>query len=253
MLDQTPSVFPSDERTLEYLRSVGRKRDWRPIAAEEGAQYELHDEIDLSSLQPLIAKPPSPANVVLVREVAGANIYQAYIGSSAKPGFRDFAIAATIVRGREVHDRVSFDINPSSRHILQTLAEKGYLTELVAAGARTHQPGCNGCIAMGQAPAAGRISLRTVPRNFPGRSGTREDSVYLCSPETAAASPLKGGITDPRDLGISYERIKEPERFSTSNKPYSATNGRQALNGRHQPLHFLSVKTQTSTLARIKI
>jgi aconitate hydratase len=205
VLDQTPSVFPSDERTLEYLRSVGRKRDWRPIAAEEGAQYELHDEIDLSSLQPLVAKPPSPANVVLVREVAGADIYQAYIGSSAKPGFRDFAIAATIVRGREVHDRVSFDINPSSRHILQTLAEKGYLTELVAAGARAHQPGCNGC------------------------------------------------ITDPRDLGISYERIKEPERFSTSNKRYSATNGRQALNGRHQPLHFLSVKTQTSTLARIKI
>jgi len=98
----------------------------------------------------------------------------AYIGSSANPGFRDFAIAATIVRGHEVHDRVSFDINPSSRHILQTLADNGYLTELIAAGARTHQPGCNGCIGMGQAPAAGRISLRTVPRNFPGKGRDRK-------------------------------------------------------------------------------
>jgi len=198
-----------------YCR-VGREADWRPIAAEDGAQYDLHDEIDLSSLQPLIAKPSSPVDVVPVREVAGADIYQAYIGSSANPGFRDFAIAATIVRGHKVHDRVSFDINPSSRHILQTLADNGYLTALIAAGARTHQPGCNGCIGMGQAPAAGRISLRTVPRNFPGRSGTREDSVYLCSPETAAASALKGVITDPRDLGISCGRIKEPESLSTS-------------------------------------
>ena len=161
-----------------------------------------------------------------------------YIGSSANPGFRNFAIAATIVRGHEVHDRVSFDINPSSGHILQTLAEKGYLTELVAAGAPAHQPGCNGCIRMGQAPAVGRISLRMVPRNLPGRSGTREDSVYLCSPETAAASALKGVITDPRDSSMSYERIKKPERFSTSKKRYSATNGRQALNGRHQPPTF---------------
>ena len=166
-----------------------------------------------------------------------------YIGSSANPGFRDFAIAATIVRCHEVHDRVSFDINLSSGHILQTLAEKGYLTELVAAGGRAHQPGCNGGIGMGQAPATDRISLRTVPRNLPGRSGTREHSVYLCSPETATASALKAVITDPPDSSMSYERIKKPERFSTSNKHYSATNGRQALNGRHQPL-TLSVKPQ---------
>jgi aconitate hydratase len=270
-LGATTSVFPSDERTLEYLRSVGRETDWRPIAAEEGAQYDLHDEIDLSSLQPLIAKPSSPANVVLVREVAGADIYQAYIGSSANPGFRDFGIAATIMRGHEVHNRASFDINPSSRHILQTLADKGYLTELVAVGARTHQPGRNGCIGMGQAPAAGRISLRTVPRNFPGRSGTREDSVYLCSPETAAASALKGVITDPRDLGMPYERIKEPERFSTSmvmfvspedtdeargTKLEKTANITSLLNRKQSVSsiqNFLSVKTQTSTLARNKI
>jgi aconitate hydratase len=230
-LGATTTVFPSDEHTREFLRSVGREADWRPIAAEPGASYDLHDEIDLSRLEPLIAKPSSPANVVPVREVAGREIYQAYIGSSANPGFRDFAMAAAIVKGREVHDRVSFDINPSSRQTLQTLIAEGSFAELIAAGARNHQPGCNGCIGMGQAPAAGRISLRTVPRNFPGRSGTREDSVYLCSPETAAASALTGVITDPRDLGPSCPKIKEPERMAVNTMmfvpPSDAADARQ--------------------------
>ena len=212
-LGATTTVFPSDERTREFLRSVGREEDWRPISADGGASYDLHDEIDLSSLEPLIAKPSSPANVVPVRDIAGAEIYQAYIGSSANPGFRDYAIASAMVKGRAVHDRVSFDINPSSRQTLQTLVAEGYLGSLIAAGARLHESGCNGCCGMGQAPAVGRISLRTVPRNFPGRSGTREDSVYLCSPETATASALTGVITDPRDLGLPYEQIKEPERM----------------------------------------
>jgi aconitate hydratase len=210
-LGATTTVFLSDERTREFLRSIGRESDWRPIGPEPGASYDLHDEIDLSKLEPLIAKPSSPANVVPVREVAGPEIYQAYIGSLANPGFRDFAVAGAIVKGHEVHDRVSFDINPSSRQTLRTLVTEGQLGELIAAGARTHQSGCNGCIGMGQAPAAGRISLRTVPRSFPGRSGTREDRVYLCSPETAAASALTGLITDPRDLGQDCPKIQEPE------------------------------------------
>ena len=212
-LGATTSVFPSDQRTREFLRSVGRENEWIPLESERGASYDLQDEIDLSSLEPLIATPSSPANVVPVREVAGAEIYQAYIGSSANPGYRDFAIAAAMVRGRRAHDRVSFDINPGSNLILQALISNGPLTDLIGAGARVHQAGCNGCIGMGQAPAAGRISLRTVPRNFPGRSGTLEDSVYLCSPETAAASALSGVITDPRDLDLSYPRIQEPERL----------------------------------------
>jgi len=143
--------------------------------------------------------------------VAGEDIYQAYIGSSANPGYRDFAIAARIVRGRRVHPRVSFDVNPVSRQQLETLIREGLLAELIRAGARLHQAGCNGCIGMGQAPATGRNSLRTTPRNFPGRSGTREDSVFLCSPETATASALTGRITDPRDLGIPYPELKIPE------------------------------------------
>ncbi|MDQ4060615.1 MAG: aconitate hydratase [Pseudomonadota bacterium] len=211
-LGATTSVFPSDEETRRFLRSEGREDDWVEILADEGADYDLHEEIDLSTLEPLIAKPSSPGNVVPVREVAGAEIYQAYVGSSANPGYRDFAIAALMVRGRRVHDRVSFDVNPTSRQLLENLIAEGLLKDLVHAGARLHQTGCNGCIGMGQAPASGRISLRTVPRNFPGRSGTREDSVYLCSPETATASALTGRITDPRDLGIPYPKVEMPER-----------------------------------------
>ncbi|ACL57726.1 aconitate hydratase [Methylobacterium nodulans] len=209
-LGATTSVFPSDDAVRVFLRGQGREADWIPLAADEGASYDIHEEIDLSGLEPLIAKPSSPGNVVPVRDVAGEEIYQAYVGSSANPGYRDFAIAAAMVRGRHVHDRVSFDINPSSRQVLETLITTGRLSDLVHAGARVHQAGCNGCIGMGQAPASGRNSLRTVPRNFPGRSGTREDSVFLCSPETATASALTGVITDPRSLGIPYERIEVP-------------------------------------------
>lgn len=208
----TSSVFPADDEVRRFLRAQGRDTDFVELTADDGASYDLTDTIDLSALEPLIALPSSPGNVVPVREVAGREIYQAYIGSSANPGYRDFAIAAEIVKGRRVHDRVSFDINPTSRQILENLVADGHVSTLLHAGARLHQAGCNGCIGMGQAPATDRISLRTVPRNFPGRSGTREDHVYLVSPETAAASALEGVITDPRTLGMSYPRIREPER-----------------------------------------
>ena len=140
---------------------------WRELVADDGANYDRHEEIDLSSLEPLIACPSSPGNVVPVREVAGREIYQAYVGSSANPGLRDFAVAARIVEGRHIDGRVSFDINPTSRQILENLTALGFLGKLIRAGARIHQAGCNGCIGMGQAPATGRISLRTVLRNFP--------------------------------------------------------------------------------------
>jgi aconitate hydratase len=210
-LGATTTVFPSDEAVRPFLKQQGRENDWHEILADERADYDEHEEIDLSKLEPLIALPSSPGNVVPVREVAGREIYQAYVGSSANPGLRDIAICALMVDGRQVHDRVSFDINPTSRQILENLMSMGLLAKLVHAGARLHQAGCNGCIGMGQAPATGRISLRTVPRNFPGRSGTKEDAVYLCSPETATASALTGVITDPRSLGMSYPRFVEPE------------------------------------------
>ncbi len=209
-LGATTSVFPSDEMTRAFLESQGRGQDWRELKADPGCHYDQHDHIDLSRLEPLIAKPSSPGKVVAVREVQGAEIAQSYIGSSANPGWRDFAVAAEIVRGRTVPPGVSFDVNPTSRQVLEMLIGDGRLAVLVAAGARIHQTGCNGCIGMGQAPAIGRNSLRTTPRNFPGRSGTEEDSVFLCSPETAAASALFGKITDPRRLDVPYPKLSQP-------------------------------------------
>ena len=150
--------------------------------------------------------------MVPVREAAGEPVFQVVIGSSANPGLRDFAIVAEIVKGRQAHDQVSFDVNPASRQTLADLAGNGWLSDLIAAGARIHQSGCLGCIGMGQAPASGRNSLRTVPRNFPGRSGAEEDSVWLCSPETAAAAALTGVITDPRDLDADYPRLELPRQ-----------------------------------------
>jgi aconitate hydratase len=209
-LGATTSVFPSDEMTRAFLESQGRGQDWRELKADPGCDYDQHDHIDLSKLEPLIAKPSSPGKVVAVREVQGAEIAQSYIGSSANPGWRDFAVVAEIVRGRTVPPGVSLDVNPTSRQVLEMLLADGRLAALVAAGARIHQTGCNGCIGMGQAPAIGRNSLRTTPRNFPGRSGTEEDSVFLCSPETAAASALFGKITDPRRLDVPYPKLSQP-------------------------------------------
>ncbi len=210
-LGATSTVFPSDEEVQRFLRSQGREADWSEIVAEAGCAYDIEETIDLSTVEPLIAMPSSPGNVMPVREVVGREIYQAYVGSSANPGYRDFAMAAEIVRGRRVHDNVSFDVNPTSRQILENLVRDGHLMSLIRAGARIHQAGCNGCIGMGQAPATGKLSLRTVPRNFPGRSGTREDQVCLVSPETAAASALTGVISDPRTLGFPYPLIAEPD------------------------------------------
>jgi len=211
-LGATTTVFPSDDEVRRFLASQGREDDWSEIVADDGATYDHHEEIDLGTVEPMIAMPSSPGNVVPVTEVAGEPIYQAYVGSSANPGFRDFAVAAEMVAGHQVDDRVSFDVNPSSRQILANLAASGHLGMLIAGGARIHQAGCNGCIGMGQAPATDSISLRTVPRNFPGRSGTKEDKVCLVSPETATASALTGVITDPRTLGAdaSYPRVAEP-------------------------------------------
>ena len=215
-LGATSTVFPSDRLVRRFLASEGREEDWVEITADRGATYDVHEEIDMSSVEPLIAKPSSPGNVVPVRDVAGAEIYQAVIGSSANPGFRDFAVTSKIVEGRQSHPRVSFDVNPTSRQILEELAQKRMLLGLVHAGARLHQAGCLGCIGMGQAPATGQISVRTMPRNFPGRSGVKDDLVYLCSPETAAASALTGRITDPRDLeklyGLAYPKVSEPTK-----------------------------------------
>lgn len=219
-LGATTTVFPSDDAVRDFLRAEDRGDDWSELVADDEATYDIDETIDLSQIEPLIAKPSSPGNVVPVREVAGEQISQVVIGSSANPGLRDFAIAAAMVAGRQTSPAVSFDVNPTSRQILTDLTKMGATTQLVIGGARIHQAGCMGCIGMGQAPATGHNSLRTMPRNFPGRSGTREDAVWLCSPETAAASALTGVITDPRDWasdeGVDYPTLNLPDRHSVN-------------------------------------
>lgn len=214
-LGATTSIFPADEEVRRYLAERGREDQFVELQGDEDAAYDLTERIDLSTLEPLIAAPSSPGNVTPVREVAGEEVHQVVIGSSANPGLRDFAVVAEILRGRQVDQRVSLDINPTSREIYADMARGGWLLDLISAGARIHQSGCMGCIGMGQAPAVGRNSLRTMPRNFPGRSGTDEDSVWLCSPETAAASALTGRITDPRALeespGLACPTPRMPE------------------------------------------
>ena len=213
-LGATTSVFPADEQIRAFLESEGRGDEFTELTADPDAGYDVTDEIDLASVEPLIAKPTSPGNVVPVREVAGEPVFQVVVGSSANPGLRDFAILAAITSGRQAHPQVSLDVNPTSRQILADLTKMGSTLGLIQSGARIHQAGCMGCIGMGQAPAIGRNSLRTVPRNFPGRSGTDEDAVWLCSPETAAAAALTGKITDPRELpsalGIDYPQLDLP-------------------------------------------
>jgi len=215
-LGATTTVFPSDGETLRFLKSQGREKDWTEILADEGCSYDIDHEILLDELVPLIALPTSPGNVVAVREVEGKDISQVVIGSSANPGLRDFWMASAIVKDKNVSPEVSFDINPTSRQIIQNMIKNKTFANLITAGARFHQSGCMGCIGMGQAPASGTISLRTMPRNFPDRSGTKDDQVYLCSPETAAASALTGKITDPRDLeklyGMDYPQYEAPNQ-----------------------------------------
>ncbi|MDD5463158.1 MAG: aconitate hydratase [Methylococcales bacterium] len=212
-LGATTSVFPSDSAVKVFLESHKRGNDWTELLADEGSGYDEHIEINLSELVPLIACPSSPGNVVPVTEVAGRKVYQCVIGSSANPGLRDFGIVALMLKDKQVSEDVSLDVNPTSRQILENMTRLGYLGTLIHQGARIHQAGCGGCIGMGEAPATDKISLRTVPRNFPGRSGTREDQVYLCSPETAAASAITGVITDPRMLEMPYPKFEEPKEY----------------------------------------
>lgn len=211
-LGAVTTVFPSDRAVQRFLEQQGRANEWREIVAEADAEYDVEDEIDLSKLEPLIAMPSSPGNVRAVREVAGEPIGQAYVGSSANPGYRDFAVVAEMVKDKRIADGVSLDINPSSRQVLENLIRDGHTLSLIRAGARMHQTGCNGCIGMGQAPATDSVSLRTVPRNFPGRSGAKEDKVCLVSPETAAASALTGVIADPRTLDMDYPAVSDSTR-----------------------------------------
>jgi aconitate hydratase len=211
-LGATTSIFPADEQTRKFLARQGREADFRPLRAQGRPSYAEVQELDLAGLTPLIAQPGSPDRVVPVKEVEGAPVEQVLIGSCANSSFRDLMVAARALRGRRVHPRVSLEVNPGSRQVLENLILAGGLLPLITAGARVMPPGCWGCIGMGQAPPTGAVSVRTFPRNFPGRSGTKDDQVYLASPETAVAAAIFGELRDPRSLG-AYPRIAAPRHY----------------------------------------
>jgi aconitate hydratase len=211
-LGATTSIFPADAQTRKFLKLQGREADFRPLKALGRPQYTEMQEVNLDQLASLIAQPSSPDKVAKVQDLKGLPVEQVLIGSCANSSLRDLLIASQALKGRRVHPRVSLEINPGSRQVLENLIAAGGLLPLIEAGARVMPPGCWGCIGMGQAPPTNAVSVRTFPRNFPGRSGTKDDKVYLASPETALAAAVFGELRDPRELG-DYPRVAAPRHF----------------------------------------
>jgi aconitate hydratase len=213
-LGATSAVFPPDDKTREWLRMQQREHDFADVGPDEGAHYDDRVEIDLDALGPLVAKPQNPDNVVPVEEVAGTELAQVCMGSSVNSGYFDLALPAAVLADRDgqiVHPSIAATATPGSRQILTAIAESGVYRQLVEGGVRMLEPVCGPCVGMGQAPPSGANSLRTMNRNFPGRSGTPEDCVYLCSPAVAAVSLIEGRIADPREYGDPPEMLDPPE------------------------------------------
>ena len=206
-LGATTSVFPTDERTKEYLAQQGRVDDYIEMKADEDATYDQELDVDLSALVPMTAKPHSPDAVVPVKELEGMKVNQVVIGSCTNSSFADMIKAAKILKGRKVADHVSLVIAPGSSSILTMLSQNGALADMVQAGARILECGCGPCIGMGQAPLSKGISLRTINRNFKGRSGTNDASVYLVSPEIAALSAIKGYMSEEFEDDMYLEEV----------------------------------------------
>lgn len=211
-LGATSGLFPSDEQTRRFLRSQDREPDWRPLAPDADAVYDEEMEIDLSSLEPLVAMPSSPDNVVPVREVAGTPVRQVAVGSSVNSSYRDLMVVAEALRGKRVHPDLHMTLSPGSRQIFLNVLKTGIFTDVMRAGVRALEIACGPCIGMGAAPPSRGNSVRSFNRNFPGRSGTPDDKVWLASPETCVATAIAGVITDPRTLG-DYPSIEEPKRY----------------------------------------
>ncbi len=216
-LGATTSIFPSDEVTRRFLKAQDRERDFIELLPDPGAKYDEELDIDLGSLEPLIALPHMPDNVVKVTDVAGRKVDQVFIGSCTNSSYTDLMKVASILKGKIVHPNVSLVIAPGSRQVLTALATNGALADMVAAGARILECACGPCVGVGQSPPSGGVSLRTSNRNFEGRSGTADAEIYLVSCETAAASAITGVITDPWELGEPI-RVSMPEKFPVDDR-----------------------------------
>ncbi len=212
-LGATTSVFPSDERTREFLRAEGREDAWTQIEADPDAAYDETIEIDLSSLEPMIAQPHQPDRVVKVSEIEGMKVAQVLVGSCTNSSYRDLMTLAGALKGKVVHPSVSAGVSPGSRQVFEMIARNGALGDLIASGARILEATCGPCIGMGQSPPSGGVSVRTFNRNFEGRSGTPSGQIFLASPEVAAAAMLTGVLTDPRKLGEPI-KVELPERYT---------------------------------------
>ena len=218
----TTALFPSDEETRRWLDAQGRGEEWAALAADEDARWDELEEIDLATLEPLVAMPGSPGNVERVADVAGLEAVQVCVGSSVNSSYEDLAVVAAVVAEHAVHPRIDLTVTPGSREILDTIVRSGVYGDFVSAGARMLEPACGPCIGMSAAPPPGLLSVRTFNRNFPGRSGTAGDAVALCSPSTAAATAVRGALTDPRELG-ERPALREPP------PPDPAVDDRQIL------------------------
>jgi aconitate hydratase len=226
----TSSIFPSDDRTLRYMKAQGRESRFTALSPDPDSRYDETIEIDLSGLEPLIARPHMPDQVVTVRELRGTQVQQVALGSCTNSSYRDLSIVSQMLKGKRVHPDVSAALAPGSRQVVRTLMERGEWQSLVDSGLRILENVCGPCIGMGFSPPSGAVSLRTFNRNFEGRSGTQSAGVYLCSPETAAAALLTGEVTDPRDLGIVIRQPELPEHFPVDDSMViaPAENARQA-------------------------
>ncbi|GGM70322.1 aconitate hydratase [Halarchaeum rubridurum] len=209
-LGATSSIFETDEKTKDWLSRIGREDEYVELSADEDAEYADTVTIDLSDLEPLIAQPSMPDNVVPVREVAGEDVEQVMVGSCTNGAYEDILPAAKMVEGREVAKHTELIVAPGSKQASEMLAREGWTAEMMAAGVNFSEATCGACIGIGHVPASDSVSLRTFNRNFEGRSGIEDDSVYLCSPEVAAAAAIKGEIVDPRDLADELGDLEAP-------------------------------------------
>ena len=211
-LGATTSVFPSDAVTIAFLTAQGRAEDWIELKADDDAIYDEEITIALDEIEPLVACPHSPDNIKKVSEINGIAVDQVAIGSCTNSSYTDMMTVAKLLKGKTINPNVSLVIAPGSKQVMNMLAENGALADIISAGARILECGCGPCIGMGQAPATNAVSLRTVNRNFEGRSGTKSAQVYIVSPETAVASALSGVLTDPHTLGEA-PLVAMPEHF----------------------------------------
>ncbi len=212
-LGVTTSIFPAGRVTRDFLAAQGREADFNRLAADADAEYDRLIEINLSEIEPMAACPSSPDNIKTIAELAGIKVGQVIIGSCTNSSYRDLAMVATALKGRQVDPKVTLAIAPGSRQVLEMLSANGMLADMIGAGARILETGCGPCIGQGQSPADDTVSVRTFNRNFAGRTGTKGDQAYLVSPETAVAVALTGEMTDPRRLDFDCPQITEPQQF----------------------------------------